>query len=65
MAQQKFSREALLKAPEFAGYQRDFLGAVLAEPFYTMAKARKAVEEFFGVKKGEDENGRREGELAE
>lgn len=50
MAAEKYTREALLKSPEFAGYQRDFLAAVLREPAYTLAQARRAVKAFFEQK---------------
>ena len=43
----KYKREALLVAPEFQKYQRDFLAAVLSEPEYTMAEACKVVKAFF------------------
>lgn len=43
----KFTREAILMSPEFKGYQRDFLAAVLTKPEYTLAEARKAVKAFF------------------
>ncbi len=43
----KYTREAILKDKRFAGYQRDFLAAVLKEPEYTIAEAEKAVKEFF------------------
>lgn len=47
MAAKKFTREALLAAPEFQKYQRDFLSAVLNKPEYTLAEARKTVKAFF------------------
>lgn len=43
----KYQREALLAAPEFQQYQKDFLAAVLDKPEYTLAEARKAVKAFF------------------
>lgn len=43
----KYTREALLRSPEFQKYQRDFLAAVLSKPEYTLAEARKAVKAFF------------------
>lgn len=43
----KYSREVLLKDTRFAGYQRDFLSAVLHEPFYTLAEAEAAVKDFW------------------
>lgn len=43
----KFSREVLLKDPHFAGYQQDFLAAVLNKPFYTLAEAQAAVKSFW------------------
>lgn len=45
--QTKYSREVLLKDPRFAGYQRDFLAAVLNKPFYTLAEAQAAVRKFW------------------
>ena len=47
MAAKKFTREARLRTPEFQHYQQDFLAAVLCEPEYTLAEARKAVKAFF------------------
>lgn len=47
MAAKKFSREALLRLPEFQQYQRDFLAVVLNKPTYTLAEARKKVSAFF------------------
>ena len=47
MAAKKFTREALLRAPEFQHYQQDFLAVVLCKPEYTLAEARKAVKAFF------------------
>ena len=44
----KYTREALLRSKRYAGYQRDFLAAVLREPYYTLAGADKAVTAFFG-----------------
>lgn len=44
----KYAREALLRSKRYSGYQRDFLAAVLREPFYTLAEADKAVKAFFG-----------------
>ena len=46
-AEKKYTREALLKDKRFAGYQRDFLAAVLREPEYTLAGAEQAVAAFF------------------
>ena len=46
-SKKKFTRDAILKAPEFQGYQRDFLLAVLKKPEYTLAEARKVVKAFF------------------
>ena len=48
MTAKRYRREVLLQDPRFAGYQRDFLGAVLWKPDYTIAEAVKAVEAFFG-----------------
>lgn len=42
-----YKREALLKSKHFAGYQRDFLAAILTEPEYTLKAAEKAVNDFF------------------
>ncbi len=47
MATKKYTREALLQAPEFQKYQRDFLAAVLCKDEYTLAEARKEVKAFF------------------
>lgn len=44
---ERFTREALLWSPRFAGYQQDFLRAVLTKESYTMAEAVKAVKAFF------------------
>lgn len=46
-AAKKFKREALLVAPEFQKYQKDFLAAVLNDSEYTLAEARKEVKAFF------------------
>lgn len=43
----RYSREVLLKDPQFAGYQPDFLAVVLHKPFYTLAEARAAVKAFW------------------
>lgn len=48
MEQKTYTREALLNSKRFARYQRDFLGAVLCRPEYTMAEAEKAVRAYFG-----------------
>lgn len=45
--QPQYSREVLLKDPRFAGYQQDFLAAVLNKPFYTIAEAEAAVKKFW------------------
>ena len=37
MSAKKFKREVLLRAPRFAKYQQDFLGAVLCKSEYTIA----------------------------
>ena len=47
MSAKKFKREVLLRAPRFAKYQKDFLGAVLRKSEYTIAEADKAVKAFF------------------
>ena len=44
----KYTREALLKSKRYAGYQKDFLAAVLKEPYYTLVEADKAIRAFFG-----------------
>lgn len=44
----KYARQALLKSKRYAGYQQDFLAAVLSKPEYTIAEADKAVKAFFG-----------------
>lgn len=49
----KYAREALLKSKRYAGYQKDFLAAVLKEPEYTLAEADKAVSAFFGKAEAE------------
>lgn len=43
----KYSRQALLKSKLFAGYQQDFLKALLTEESYTLAQAKKIVKAFF------------------
>lgn len=43
-----YTREALLRSKRYAGYQKDFLAAVLCKPEYTIAEADKAVKAFFG-----------------
>lgn len=43
-----YTREALLHSKRYAGYQKDFLAAVLCKPEYTIAEADKAVKAFFG-----------------
>ena len=43
-----YTREALLRSKRYAGYQKDFLAAVLKNPEYTLAEADKAVKTFFG-----------------
>ena len=43
-----YAREALLKSKRFSHIQKDFLGAVLQEDFYTVQEAETAVERFFG-----------------
>lgn len=48
MKQKTYTREALLRSRRFAGYQQDFLKAVLSEPTYTMAEALQRVTAFFG-----------------
>lgn len=47
MAAKKFRRESLLKSPEFAKYQKDFLSVILSRPDYTLVEARKIIKEFF------------------
>ena len=47
MAAKKYTREALIQAPVFSKYQRDFLGGVLSKSEYTIAEAEKAVKAFF------------------
>ena len=42
MSAKKFKREVLLRAPRFAKYQQDFLGAVLRKSEYTIAEAERA-----------------------
>lgn len=43
----RYGRDILLKDPRFAGYQKDFLTAVLNKPFYTLAEAEAAVKDFW------------------
>lgn len=43
----QYRREALLKDPRFAGYQPDFLAAVLNKPYYTLAEAEATVKDFW------------------
>ena len=50
MAAKKYTRKALLKSERFAGYQQDFLAAVLKKEYYTIAEAEKEVKAFFSVK---------------
>lgn len=47
----KYTREALLKDRRFAGYQQDFLAAVLDRPEYTIAEAERTVKAFFESQK--------------
>ena len=46
--QKTYTRNALLRSKRYAGYQKDFLAAVLKAPYYTLAEADKAVKAFFG-----------------
>lgn len=48
MADKKYTREALLKSKAFSHIQKDFLAAILHEPYYTMGEAKKTVKAFFG-----------------
>lgn len=41
MSAKKFKREVLLRAPRFAKYQQDFLGAVLCKSEYTIGRGRE------------------------
>lgn len=43
----KYRREALLKDPRFAKYQKDFLAAILPEEAYTIQDALAAAKAFF------------------
>lgn len=43
----RYAREVLLKDPRFAGYQPDFLAAVLNKPYYTLTEAQAAVNDFW------------------
>lgn len=43
----RYKREALLRDPRFAKYQKDFLAVVLWKQEYSMAGAVKAVRAFF------------------
>lgn len=47
MAAKKYTREAILRDPRFAKYQKDFLSVILSKPTYTLAEARKIAKEFF------------------
>lgn len=47
----KYTREALLKSDVFNGYQRDFVSAILVDPYYTISEAKKLVEEYFTKEK--------------
>ena len=46
--EKRYTREALMRDPRFSGIQRDFLGVILKQPFYTIAEAEKTVSNFFG-----------------
>lgn len=46
----KYLREVILADKEFEGYQKDFLAAILTEPEYTLADAKKIAEAFFNEK---------------
>ena len=46
----KFTREEILASKKFAGYQKDFLAALLTKPEYSLAEAEKIASEFFGKK---------------
>lgn len=48
----KFRREVLLKDKRFAGYQKDFLAAVLTEEEYTVEDALAKARAFFEREKG-------------
>lgn len=43
-----YTREALRNSRRFSAYQKDFLGAVLKKPAYTLDEAERAVRGFFG-----------------
>ena len=43
----KYTRQAIIASKVFEGYQKDFVAAILKEPFYTLAEARKAVAAYF------------------
>lgn len=47
----KIKTEILLRHKDFAGYQQDFLRAILKEPEYTMTEAKKIATAFFGKEK--------------
>ena len=49
MAAKKYTREALIQAPVFSKYQRDFLGVVLRKSEYPIAKAENAAKAFFDM----------------
>lgn len=53
MAVKQYARGILLRDPRFAGYQEDFLAAILCRPEYTIAEAEKAVKAFFDKKESD------------
>lgn len=46
----RYTREQLLTSKRYAGYQRDFLSAVLCRESYTIKEADAAVKAFFAPK---------------
>ena len=56
----KFARDALLKSKRFSHVQQDFLAAILADDFYTIAEAETVVNKAIGTKlTGGDRHGGR------
>ena len=45
--QRRYTREALLNSRRYAGWQQDFLRAVLHKETYTIPEAERALREFF------------------
>lgn len=47
MAQKRFKTEDILKSKKFAGYQKDFLKALLTKKEYSLAEAKKIADAYF------------------